>query len=347
MNSLKLSPWYKWSVLSRGSGKHIFRRYRKAAGRIVWQTLPAKQYSHLSKEQLVNFVESLNKSNEDKHATSTRMFNYDTSFISKATMKAFEDLLRSRVTREKSVVTAVGALEKYVLKYFLVERKVANPNHWRQLEDEWQVWLANKKISVAHRKRVIQNANKFLAFLFKREICKERIVFEQVARRLEKEEGAAQTDRKKHISEVDWVKIKECISDDIKSHVQLAYYYGLRRAEVLGVKESDLFEECLAVNRQLSRVAPKPAFVTLKSKESREVPHWLIGADACLELILNIESNIMHPDTLGDLFLREMQRLKLPFQFHDLRRTWIANAVKKHHWREVQKAAGHSDFKTT
>jgi hypothetical protein len=61
MNSLKLSPWYKWSVLSRGSGKHIVRRYRKAAGRIVWQTLPAKQYSHLSKEQLVNFVESLNK----------------------------------------------------------------------------------------------------------------------------------------------------------------------------------------------------------------------------------------------------------------------------------------------
>ncbi len=55
----------------------------------------------------------------------------------------------------------------------------------------------------------------------------------------------------------------------------------------------------------------------------------------------------MHPDTLSDKFEKASKEAGLSFQFHDLRRTFITNALRKYHFLDVRLAAGHSDLETT
>jgi integrase len=151
--------------------------------------------------------------------------------------------------------------------------------------------------------------------------------------------------RHKYISDADFVKICEEIDTRLLSAVKISYCFGLRCAEVLGLSHDDIYEDIVSVERQLDRLEPIAHFTPLKNKEKRMVPYWLCSPDDLYKLVSSVQR--MHPDTLSHEFKAEMVRLKMPFQFHDLRRTWITNSLRKHHYRDVQLAAGHADLKTT
>jgi integrase len=106
----------------------------------------------------------------------------------------------------------------------------------------------------------------------------------------------------------------------------------------------DVFEDSLGVNRQLIKACPRQTG-PLKSRETRVVPHWFCTAAEAYSLISQVV--VMHPDTFGHCFKAEMNRIGFNFQLHDLRRTFITNALRVHHYLDVKLAAGHSDIETT
>ena len=151
----------------------------------------------------------------------------------------------------------------------------------------------------------------------------------------------------KYITVEEWARIEHEISFKIKPFVHLGYYYGLRRAESLAASIDWVFEKNLIISRQLVEIAEGKSFYSpLKNRKTRQTPHWQVEAEFAYDIINGIKLR-MHPDTLDDLFRQEMKKLGFDFHFHDLRRTFITDMLKKHMPTVVKNAVGHSDIKTT
>ena len=150
------------------------------------------------------------------------------------------------------------------------------------------------------------------------------------------------------ISDSDWVKMEKELDPTIKAFVQLGYYYGLRQSECLAITSDSLFEDSLEVEHQLTAFTDgKPKFGPLKNRLKRQVPHWFLSAEKAYGVISSLPK-LMHPDTFGDRFRGEMERLKMNYGLHDLRRSFITRAFRANkNPRDIMLAAGHSDLDTT
>ena len=74
-----------------------------------------------------------------------------------------------------------------------------------------------------------------------------------------------------------------------------------------------------------------------------------MGEETYNNLTANLINQIelINPDTFSDIFKTEMRRLKLPFQLHDFRRTFITRSLRKYNYMDVRLAVGHTDLETT
>lgn len=152
----------------------------------------------------------------------------------------------------------------------------------------------------------------------------------------------------KYIKDEDWKVISKAMLDSKviwRHEVHLAREYGLRRRETLCLDLLAVKPEHLLLQQQLDRAQlidgrqvkiPKG----LKGQEiERRIPHWFVEEPkvtrARIKAILS--ENIPHPDTISKGFREFCKALKdkdgkpygFDFIFHDLRRTFITNAVKK------------------
>lgn len=330
--------WFKWTLTDFGPKGFVVRRYKKLNGKTIWQTYPKKKHKGYDYEQLKTLVAQLNSIRKQPLESSS-------PYVSQPTLSRFEAMLKTRSNKNSHVVALMGCLNNHVLKFFLHTKKLSNPNLWKPYEYEFGDYLLKQKTSAAHIVRITQTANRFIKFLhenFPDEIRSVRL--DPVSLHVMKDIVTTNTHRVKYIPKEAYELICKSISPSILPHVQLAYCYGLRRAETFGLTAAHIYEDSLSVERQLVKVTPI-CFSSLKSKESRQIPHWYSDAPQTYKLIKQVR--IMHPDTLGELFRQQMKSLGLPFTFHDLRRTFITNALRQHHYRDVQLAAGHSDLKTT
>jgi integrase len=87
----------------------------------------------------------------------------------------------------------------------------------------------------------------------------------------------------------------------------LAYFYGLRRNEALGLCLQDVRNAYLSVERQYVGLDKngKPMYAPLKNRTSRNVPHLFLEPSEAYEFIEMMQQHLMHPDTrpyLLDLF---------------------------------------------
>jgi integrase len=315
----------------------------------VWQSLPAKDYTGLTTEEKELLIKKLNAATTSEKR-SREQFNYETAFISSALIQKFEVELQ-KTTRSKPYVTAqLMYLRTQVLRFFVGEKKLADPRHWPDFEAEWGLWLKGQKKSVSSIQRTIVVANKFL------DVCSKHIKLEKSAgrfpliilkpfgkavikkmRQLEERPG-------KFISDSDWAKIESSLSESILPAVQLAYYYGLRKSETLAVDEDCIYEDVLSVSRQLVKLNPL-TFESLKTQDARDIPHWFCSPDKCYEIVSQLKR--IHPTTLGHRFADEMLKLKMDYTIHDCRRTFITRALRIKHHRDVQLAVGHQQLTTT
>lgn len=329
--------WFKWTLTNFGPKGFVIRRYRKLNGKTVWQSYPKKKCKAFDHEQLTALVAKLN-------ATRKQPLELCSPYVNHSILSKFEAMLKTRSNRNAHVVALMGCLHNHVLKFFVHSKRLPNPNSWKACEYEFGDYLLKQKISAAHIVRITQTTNRLIKFLHENfpEIRNRRL--DPVSLHVMKDIVTTNTHRVKYIPEDVFQQICQSMSPFILPNVKLAYCYGLRRAETFGLTAAHIYEDSISVERQLTKVNPV-CFSSLKSKEFRQVPHWFTSPEETYKLIADVK--VMHPDTLGEAFRQQMKSIGLSFTFHDLRRTFITNALRTQHYRDVQLAAGHSDLKTT
>ncbi len=346
MSLMKLSHWHKWALTTHRKGVKIIRRYRYVNERRVWETYPKHKYADFSPQEVEALVRRLNASREQAELEAKKRFEYDHAFINTKILDQFERMLRTRANKEERIKTQLSMLHNYVCRYFVHTIKITDPDKWKKYESGFGEFLLQQKIGKDTIKRIIQTANRFLKFLHNAYPEEVRMIsLDPVSLQVLKNITSKNTGRAKYINETDFDRICAQIDARILPMVKLAYTFGLRRAETLGLSLDCVFEDGLAVERQLVKVEPAPQYDQLKGKENRFVPYWNCTANDAYEWIS--EMGLLHPDTITHLFDAAMVELKFEYQFHDLRRTFISNSLRTVHYLDVRLAAGHKDLKTT
>jgi integrase len=343
-----ISHWYKWSIDKRGNS-FLIRRYRKVDSKVQWQSYPKEKYKHLSSDEIQLLLKRLNTSLELERRNAEARYDFNHIYVNKRTLEGFEELLKTRSNSLENINTVLSCLKLYTLDYFIHKKNLPDPNYWKKNEAGFGKYLLSKKISSSYIKRIVLTTNRFIKFLHEAYPDEIRLtVLNPISRNVLKEKDLESKNhsRKKFIDAATFQFIIERIDERLIPAVKLAYYFGLRRAEVLGLRLDDVYEDSLNIERQLIRLGPTEKCGPLKNRtEERSIPYWFINPEQTYKLIETLE--IVHPDTLGDMFKAEMTRLKLPFQFHDLRRTFITMSLRSYHYLDVKLAAGHSKLETT
>lgn len=343
----KITSWFKWSVSIHKNGFKRIRRYRLVNGKKVWESYPHEKFKDYSDDEIKTLINRLNATRMIEERKAAVRYDFDFSYINKKTIEGFEASLRNRTDSRDHIVNLMGALRNYTLKFFIHSLKVPDPNHWLRHEDQYSAFLLKQKKSVSHLKMIVQVTNRFLKYLHRthpNEIA--MVILDPLSKvKVRALIASSINDREKYIHEDHFFKIIKGIDKSILPAVQLAYYFGLRVSEVLGLAIDDIYEDCLDIKRQLTHLKPFRKTGPLKNRKTRSILYWFANAEDVYQWVMKLPT--MHPDTLSDKFKEEMHKLKLPYQFHDLRRTFITNALRKYHPRDVQLSVGHSDLRTT
>lgn len=343
---MSISKWYPWYISSQNKGGKVIRRYRKVDGKIKWETYPKSKYKHMNVEEVEALLRRLNATYEAEKLRAQRRFDLDNSYINSSTIEDFESFLSTRASSPEHIKTLIATIHDYTIAFFIHKQKLPNPDQWKSAESAFGKFLLSKDLSAGYIKRIIQTANRLIEFLHNKYPEEIRLVkLDPVGGNVLKHKQSAKEERYKYISESDLNKILKACDKSIVPLVKLSYFFGLRRAETLGLKLENVYEDVLHVDRQLVKLGDIPNYSTLKNKEKRDIPFWFTTPEDTYELISSIE--LMHPDTISDRFEKAVSELGLSFQFHDLRRTFITNALRKYHFLDVRLAAGHSDLETT
>lgn len=318
-----------------------------------------KKYSHITqnREALQKFCDQLNYGVDLENQRRTE---YQTAFIPAELMEAFAAQLQNEIPNRKDFRYIHNTvLKKYFLGFFIGQLGILDPKEWIKKQALWGQALTGHsrhsiftgRKSAKTVKTIIQTANRFMAFLHaQRPFDYPPIKFKPFSVSYLKSLKAEATGEKigHYISEADWKAIDRKLPRDIGPFIRLMYHYGLRRAEALGFDSTDAIRKAyLDVRKQLRAYNGKAEYKILKDKEQRRTPHWFCKpARAHAWVLEGIEAK-MHPDTLSVRFDEFMEALGLSYKTHDLRRTFITNALRMQHPRDVQLAVGHSSLETT
>lgn len=309
------------------------RRYVLVDGKEKQPRHPYKLYKHLkSEEQIKAYVDKLNYDAESKKRIKVRM-----AFLPTDTLEEFRSRLQAEIPSQKDAKYLYGALHRYCFEFFVSEKGLLNPTEWRDMQSQWGMYLIEQGLSSKTIRHITQVTNRFMDFLGHsklKPLTKARLK-EHEALRLIK----SPTHQGLFIKDDDWLVIKEVAkASGIQAAIEIMYSYGLRRSEVFGLREEDVRNAHLSIERQFGNTP-------LKGRAARKCPHWFISADESFRLIRWI--NPMHPDTLYSKWSELMEALKFPYQLHDLRRTFITRALDSKTALQVQLAVGHVSINTT
>lgn len=334
---------HKWALFQE-LGRWVIRRWENGK----YRRHPQRQYRHIrdNEPELIQYLMRLNASQSVREAVELKH-----AYISPALLDKYLQERLIQVPNTKNVMRDFRALKKHFLNFFIVTRGLNNPVDWLQEHrTTWAQYLLGPDVppSADVKKRIVQSANKFMEWLHRQRPETPLLKFLPLdLDRLKGVEADRVLNNTKHstqyVAKEDWKTIQDCLPKDILACAELAYLFGLRRAETLGLKDEDVRPSCLLVARQLKDTAP--TYAILKGKEPRKVPYWFADAYKVLDL-LSLRK-LMHPDTLGDRWAKEMKELGFNYTFHDLRHSWVTNALRTQNPRDVQLAAGHVNIETT
>jgi integrase len=362
--AIHYGPWRIKSEKQRGVDRLTVIRYKRLPdGTQTVDRLPVQKYEAFrdKPEELTKLIDRLNYTyNRERLAKEKVKFKH--AFIDDALLEEFRDLLAAQIPTRDKVSTNMYYLKNYFLNYFIQTLDLANPQDWYQVQaTKWASFLQSAKApSAASTKRdIIQVANRFMKWLHgKRPDEVPMFVFDPLSKSVlkkieaERKMNDEDTDRT-NIPDADWKIIKEKLPDNLKSAALIAYHYGLRRAEVLGLAPADVKNGHLHVRRQLAKLLPEPQYGPLKGRGDRKVPHWSAKPVQVHKWIVDVSKYLVHPDTLSDRWLAFMEKLKtegkveVTYDFHDLRHTFITKALNDQTPKAVMFAAGHKNLETT
>lgn len=369
-----------WSLffLSNEKSYAIRRWVHFPDGTKKFERLPIEKYRDLlsKPKELQDFVIRLNgKDPSEERALAKAQFKH--AYINSELLKDYlENYLSLHIPNKKDAKSLFAYLTKYGLTFFIDKLGLVNPIEWHKQQYVWGKYLLNKEDSnLKDGKRIfkkgeiksakvlkytVNEMNRFIKYLhLKRPLEISILNFEPLTKATLKEHEARRKMGEiyvsKYIPNCDWIKIKTHLEENNtpwRYSVYLAYYYGLRRNEALGVKVDDLKKAYLSVERQLEKVKRNGEleYSPLKSRQPRKVPHWLLKPEMAFEFIQGLHNeSFIHPDTLSVKFSELVINIGLDnYSFHDLRRSFITNIVKKEiPAEELRLAVGHSTIQTT
>jgi integrase len=323
---------------------------RRTAGR-----LPANKIKGKSQSELEALCDRLNHRANRRTITEIKT---KLSFLPTELMEEFRVQLEAEIPNQKDAKLHYHNLHRYCLKFFIDIKGLKDPVEWKRNETAWGLALLgetkdlyNEVKAVKTIKGVIHTANRFLLFLHSKlpqEVPK--IEFKPISKaKLKEHHARLNLDNEEtlglFIPLAHWRIIRKALPIELKPFVILAYYYGLRRAESLGLAMTDLREGHLSIQRQLKATEPLE-FVPLKGRASRKTPHWFLPPRLTYKLLETTHPKI-HPDTLGQKFGELMKKLGFPYKMHDLRRTFITRSLDHQTPKDVMLAVGHANIETT
>lgn len=311
--------------------------------------LEYKAYSHLTTEEEIKaYVLRLNhKDQRDEKAK--RAIEIKTAFIPIIYLEEFKERIEAEVPNTKDANYLQRLLHSRCLDVFVNQYRLPDPASWAENQTKWAGYLINSGLSAKSIRSIVQISNRFLEFLHQKNpreipyiklkpISKARFKEIDASRKLD-----ADAHPGLYIKDADYALIQKA-SPDILPHIELMYHYGLRRAESLAVRPGDVREGYLSVERQLRS---KGIIAPLKGRSSRKTPHWMCTPEQTYEWAQAVSIKQLHPDTLYTKWTRLMLELSLPYQLHDLRRTFVTQALDKRVPKDVQLAVGHTSIMTT
>lgn len=354
--------------LAKEKTKYVIRRYvvivdgdKKKKSSVRY---PFAKWKHLkSKEELENLVVRLNGRENRKKIQAIKQ---KLAFLPTNVLEEFRELLENEIPTGKDARYHYKNLHRYFLKFFVELCGLVDPNEWKSKQALWGLALLRRlpseqkqfnifeeEMSYKTIKGLIHLANRFMVFiheknsqeipLYKFNPISNAMLKDYLARQEMKSESVGQ-----FISDADWKKIDKSLPADIGCFVRLGYYYGLRRGETLGLQESDVRRGHLSIERQISKTDGKgnSEFKPLKDRDFRKAPHWFITTEEAYDLVEESLGKRIHPDTLGTKFAEFMREMKMDYELHDLRRTFITRALDEHKPKEVMWASGHANIET-
>ncbi|HYX38926.1 MAG TPA: site-specific integrase [Oligoflexus sp.] len=360
-------------------------------GRQRRQRLPTKYLRALVKsdEDAKNLVLRLNGKDPKEEAARLR-YQERVAWISPELMRSYESKVRNNYTSEKDFATVMNYLHKYVLDFFVNRLKEPDVRMWKVSQDLWGTYLLNKDVaeddplrimepgklfSKKVLKYIINEANRFLRFVhnqmplevpfIKLEPLDKMALINADAKRI-------QANGRKHpgvyIPPIRLTKILTTLKEIVDKQpwataALLAYYYGVRTGETVALDTQNIKSGYLLVETQFvswefdeeSEDELEPDAVkhtrSVKDREQRKVPHWVIKPKEAYELVTAINKAKFTAEWASDQFTELTRELfksdGLVYHLKDLRKTWVTNMLKKHNHEQVRLAAGHSDIKTT
>lgn len=370
----KLLQWF----LAKEREKMIVRRHVILPdGKRSFERFPVNRYSHLtSKRDLEDFVIRLNGKDPAIERIKAKL-SFKHAFISPDFMDDYrENYLFQQVPTQKDAQSMYGYLEHYALRFFIEQLGLKNPLEWHRHQNILGRYLLNKPDDTLEAEKLIfpngtiksaklirmtiNELNRFMRYLhLKRPDEVPPLKFEPISRAAFKEHEArrkllGEGRVSRYVKPEHYKKIVDALEEQKISWrfaVYLAHEYGLRRNETMGLQLEDLKKSHLFLQRQFTGndKTGHPKYKPLKNRLPRRIPHWFTQPKQTYHLIEELSKGLIHPDTLSVSFSTLVADLKLPpYVFHDLRRTFITNAVKKGVTAEdLRLAVGHSSIETT
>lgn len=353
----EVGEWTRWYLVSEndrsGVKQPCIKRSRKVDGKIKWNRYPAKHYKQMKKEELQALLRRLNATFETDKKLAEERYNFDHTYVNIKSLDLFEKNLKKNTTVRTSVSNPMSSLERYALEFFIITNGIPDPSRWHLKEDDWGEWLLEQDLSTSALKRIISTTNRFTKFLNQK-------IYPDMAtpRKLEPIGRAKFTEvnyvRKKQGKNVEakymhpdvFEKILVAFETEdpvLLPNVKLCKAFGLRISETLGLDRMKVFEDALLVDEQGFRVKDGKIVRKKVKTNERRVPYWNMSDKAAWALIKKIVP--MHPSTLAKKINAVLENFG--HTSHDFRRTFITEAHRKHHWKDVQRAAGHTSHAMT
>lgn len=341
----------KWGLTretQRGKETWTIKRWNPDKG--CPERLPVSEYRHI-RENEAELQALVKRLNAPLSAKSKVEFKH--AFIDEALIAEYLEYRLTEVHNQSVAVTKVGYLRRYALNYFIGELDVMDPANWHQYRREWGEFLIKSKTarSARTKKDIIYEVNKFLDWLAEKRnlptlyrhvepLSKSQLQSVEKSRR-----AAGEQKKRRPVEDAHWDLIVASLPEQIAGPVFLGYFYGLRRGESLAVKPDNVTDTHLFIERQMSA---RNKYGLPKGGKTRKVPHWFaepFQTEYAVELAISYD---ITPTKLHKLWKALMGSLKLDYDFHDLRHTFINKAMHKaKRPKVVQKAAGHASLVTT
>ncbi len=363
MKYLKGTTFQAWCLYTEtqknGVRRPVIKRWvTYPSGHKKCERLPTAQYAHFRShpEKMSSFLLRLNADHRAQEVAK-KSVAVKHAYIDDELLERYRRQRAQAVPSKDRVSTELYYVKTHFIRFFVAQLNLNRPQDWYRVhKDAWADYLLNDPRvpkAPATKREIIQSANRFMAWLHEERPTEvPELVFTPISTARFRDLNARRAidpnvKKRTYIRPEHWKEIVKSLPEELEAFVMLAYHYGLRRSETLGVLPGDVKKDYLFAQRQLEAITPEVSYKPLKGKKLRPVMHWSCKASEAYRWVAMVQKYRMDPDRLTELWNDLMAALGYSYDFHEPRHTWVTRMLKEHPSREVQAGAGHENPRTT